>query len=377
MKYMGSKRAMLQNGLGELLDREVEINGMSRFVDLFAGSGAVAIHVAMRFPIHVLAFDLQKYSAVIAGAVIEREHQFDWEGVWLKWEKRALARFSNVRLPKEETLTRAIVTGYREWSADQYKLSITKAYGGYYYSPKQAVLIDLLLDTLPERGHTRKVALAALIKAASRCAAAPGHTAQPFQPTRSAKPFLREAWNKDVVQITKTIFASLSSQFAQQRGEAKVLDANLAAKELGEGDIAFIDPPYSGVHYSRFYHVLETIARCENVEVSGEGRYPAPKFRPRSKYSVTTEASAALSELFFIIASRGAKAIITFPHDKCSNGLSGYKVRSLAERYFHVERASISSRLSTLGGRGDSRKGEAGRAARRHTRELMLVLKPK
>jgi adenine-specific DNA methylase len=368
---------MLQNGLGELLEREVEINGVSRFVDLFAGSGAVAIHVAKKFPIHVLAFDLQKYSAVIAGAVIEREHQFDWEAVWLKWERNALARFAKIRLPKDRTLTRAVVSGYREWSGDQDKLSITKAYGGYYYSPLQAGLIDALLDTLPERGPARKVALAALIKAASRCAAAPGHTAQPFQPTRSAKPFLRDAWSRDVVQITKRIFTALAGEFAQQRGEAKVLDANLAAKELGERDIAFIDPPYSGVHYSRFYHVLETIARCKSVEVSGEGRYPAPEFRPRSKYSVMTEAPAALSDLFSTIAKRGAKAIITFPHDKCSNGLSGYKVRSIAEKYFRVERASVSSRLSTLGGRGDYQKGEAGRAARRHTRELMLVLKPK
>ena len=377
MKYMGSKRAMLQNGLGELLDREVEINGMSRFVDLFAGSGAVAIHVAKQFPIHVLAFDLQKYSAVIAGAVIEREQQFDWEEVWLKWEKRALARYSKIRLPKDKTLTRAVVTDYRKWSGNQDDLRITKAYGGYYYSPQQAGLIDALLDSLPERGHTRKAALAALIKAASRCAAAPGHTAQPFQPTRSAKPFLRDAWNRDIVQITKTIFISLAGQFARQRGEAKVLDANIAAKKLGEGDIAFIDPPYSGVHYSRFYHVLETIARCKDVEVSGEGRYPAPEFRPRSKYSVMTEAPAALSDLFCTIASRGAKAIITFPHDKCSNGLSGYKVRSIAEKYFLVERASVSSRLSTLGGRGDNKNRESGRAARRHTRELMLVLKPK
>lgn len=377
MKYMGSKRAMLQNGLGELLNREVEINGVSRFVDLFAGSGAVAIHVAKKFPIHVLASDLQKYSAVIAGAVIERELQFDGEDVWLKWEKRALAQMAKVRLPKEITLTRAAVAGFRKWSGDQGKLRITRAYGGYYYSPQQAVLIDALLDTLPEQSPTRKVALSALIKAASRCAAAPGHTAQPFQPTRSAKPFLKYAWSRDVFQITKAIFTSLAGEFAQQRGEAKVMDANLAATELGVGDIAFIDPPYSGVHYSRFYHVLETIARCENVEVSGEGRYPDPKFRPRSKYSVMTEAPAALNDLFCTIASRGAKAIITFPHDKCSNGLSGYKVRRIAEKYFKVECASVSSRLSTLGGRGDNEKGEAGRAARRHTRELMLVLKPK
>jgi len=368
---------MLQNGLGELLAREVKAKGENRFIDLFAGSGAVAIHVARKVPIHVLAFDLQAYSAVIAGAIIERESLFDYEEAWSKWEKRALRRFAKIQLPKQKTLTQSVVADYREWSGDQNKLRITKAYGGYYYSPEQAVLIDALLATLPESGHAKKIALAALIKAASRCAAAPGHTAQPFQPTRNAKPFLKDAWSRDVIQITRTAFISLAGQCALQRGKARVMDANLAAEQLQEGDIAFIDPPYSGVHYSRFYHVLETIARCQSVPVSGEGRYPAPEFRPRSKYSVMTEAPDALSDLFSTISSRGAKAIITFPHDKCSNGLSGYKVRSLAEKYFHVVRESVSSRLSTLGGRGDNKKGEAGRAARRHTRELMLVLKPK
>ena len=52
MKYMGSKRAMLQNGLGELLGREAA--DALRFFDLFAGSGAVAIHIARRFAISVL-----------------------------------------------------------------------------------------------------------------------------------------------------------------------------------------------------------------------------------------------------------------------------------------------------------------------------------
>jgi hypothetical protein len=190
-------------------------------------------------------------------------------------------------------------------------------------------------------------------------------------------PFIKEAWRKDVLQCTKVAFSALAELFAIRSGEAKVRDANKAAKHLLKGDIAFIDPPYSAVHYSRFYHVLETIARCEHVDVSGRGRYPAPELRPRSKYSVQTEAPAALRDLLGTIAARGAKAILTFPQDKCSNGLSGYKVRKMAEEYFLVERASVSSRLSSLGGRGDNQNGEAGRAATRHTRELMLVLKPK
>ena len=70
MKYMGSKRAMLRNGLGEMLLREAK--GKSRVVDLFSGSGSVSWFTAQRLDRPVLAVDLQRYSAVLARAVIGR-----------------------------------------------------------------------------------------------------------------------------------------------------------------------------------------------------------------------------------------------------------------------------------------------------------------
>jgi adenine-specific DNA-methyltransferase len=70
----------------------------------------------------------------------------------------------------------------------------------------------------------------------------------------------------------------LASQFAQRPGTVKVADANQAARGLQESDLVFIDPPYSGVQYSRFYHVLETIADGGRGPVTEVGRYPTPEF---------------------------------------------------------------------------------------------------
>jgi 16S rRNA G966 N2-methylase RsmD len=66
MKYMGSKRAMLRNGLGEVL--QSELRSARRFVDLFSGSGAVSIHVAQRINVPVVSVDIQKYGALLSGA---------------------------------------------------------------------------------------------------------------------------------------------------------------------------------------------------------------------------------------------------------------------------------------------------------------------
>lgn len=376
MKYMGSKQWMLKNGLGDVLVKQLK--GARRFVDLFAGSGAVACHVAERFPVPVIASDLQAYSAVLTGAVICREHKMDYKPIWDEWLHQAEQRCRrHHRIPRPRGWTQAGINEIRIWATLQIQLPITMAYGGHYFSPAQAVWIDALRLTLPNGEPERTVALAALVQSASQCVASPGHTAQPFQPTPTAIGYLQKAWERDITAHTAIVFSSLAARHAKRTGEVLVADANEAAKKLRTSDIAFIDPPYSGVQYSRFYHVLETIALGSCGEVTGAGRYPAAESRPRSRYSMKTESQKALSELLKTVASRGSRAILTFPSHSCSNGLSGDSVRTTASSYFYVNEQQIERKFSTLGGKGDGHKNEAGRAARLHASELILVLDPR
>ena len=374
MKYMGSKRAMLQNGLGALLDQELK--AARRFVDLFAGSGAVSLHVAQRLNIPVISVDIQSYSAALTNAVISRDRPFACNSSLNCWISRAAKyrqTFPKLRLQQVTSKTVFATRILCERSG----LPITKAYGGHYFSFEQAVWIDSLRRCLPKSEPANAIALAALIQAASECAAAPGHTAQPFQPSSRAIRFLAEAWSRDVVGRTRKAFISISRRHAQCRGHAEVNDANAVAKSLRAGDVAFVDPPYSDVHYSRFYHVLETIARGRCEFVSGVGRYPPPLERPRSSYSVVTESKGALTDLLETIASRRVRTILTFPLHNCSNGLSGKTVRRLASRYFHLKQKQVKSVFSSLGGIGEVGTGAARRRARMYTEEFILVLDPK
>jgi adenine-specific DNA-methyltransferase len=373
MKYMGSKRWMLQNGLGDVL--AASGRDAKRFVDLFAGSGAVAIHMARRFPLAVLAVDLQRYSAVLTGAIIQRNAAVLCGDIWANWHARALKISRGQRPPKLEKITRDRVLKFRDWCGKRRSFPLTRAYGGHYFSPIQATWLDSLRATIPAKEPQRTVALAALLDAATKCAASPGHTAQPFQPTRSAKLFVLAAWQKDITELTKSSFADLSNVFAQRKGSVRTADANEAAKSIREGDLVFIDPPYSGVQYSRFYHVLESIERGDPGLVSGTGRYPDRRLRPRSRYSLKRESREALSELLGKIASKGAKAIVTFPAHKCSNGLSGNIVQELARQHFRVRVITVRSKFSTLGGTSDD--PEKGRKARQSATELILCLNPK
>lgn len=384
MKYMGSKRWMLKNGLGHLIHDEIRTS--KRFVDLFSGSGAVAQFAATsEHSVEVVAFDLQLFCVVLAQSVIGRNVVINPEPIWAAWHKRAQVylaerrkkRASDLPLPTKGRFTQAFVREVREECQTDFGFPLTRAYGGHYFSRRQSLWLDALRTALPREEPSRSVALAALIEAASHCAAAPGHTAQPFQATRGAKKFLFESWSHDVVLQTQTTFTRICRLHANQCGKAEVKNANDAAGDMREGDLVFIDPPYSGVHYSRFYHVLETVARGTCSDVSGVGRYPPQSERPRSSYSVSSEAVSALDGLLRKISANGARAILTFPEHDCSNGLSGEIVASTAEKYFKTETIPVINRFSTLGGTMNKDGAGYGRTARQQAKELIFRLEPR
>lgn len=376
MKYMGSKRSMLGAGLGDVLDRELD--GCSRFFDLFTGSGTVAHHVAENYPVEVIATDLQEYAATLARSIITRDRPLSFESWAPDWIAAAVgraeretdavtlanmqSRFHVEKLPRQAARARKL--------AAQSSSDFVRAYGGWYFSPWQALLLSALRAEADPCAEWYDIAVAAVVQAASRCVAAPGHTAQPFKAETGAAPFLLEAWQRDIVAQVTVSAASLSGRHALRAGNAFNGDANDVALTLKEGDIAFLDPPYSSVHYSRFYHVLESIARGHVGEVSGAGRYPAPEQRPSSNYSIPTKSEAALKVLLERIADSGASAIITFPSGETSNRLSGTSIADAASSRFDVRKTRVASRFSTLGG------DHKHRGARQDTEELILVLRP-
>lgn len=365
---------MLGNGLGEALGRS--LGDAKRVLDLFTGSAAVAWYVAERHGKEVLASDLQKYSAVLAASIIERTAPITDRNWVDSWMRRARGRVSahkqwkdikNLQASLGKILVSEAALNARSIEFDA-KFPLSKAYGGYYFSPWQSTWIDALRASLPESEDLKNIALAALIQAASRCAASPGHTAQPFKPNETAGPFLVEAWQRDLPAIVRTRIDDIAPRKAGKKGRAYCMDASELAETARPGDLVFLDPPYSGVHYSRFYHVLEGVARGEVGDVSGAGRYPGRSERPDSDFSKLTTSRRALNDLLAILARKNASVIITFPAGKASNGLSGDDVRALAADHFRIEEAKVSSRFSTLG--GDLKH----RAARQQADELILTL---
>lgn len=226
---------------------------------------------------------------------------------------------------------------------------------------------------MPKDKKEKSLCLAACISAASECVAAPGHTAQPFQPTATAIPFIFEAWKRDVIHYCKKNLVDLASRHAQKAGKTITGDALKVIEKLNSKDLVFIDPPYSSVQYSRFYHVLETMARGDKkIAVSGVGRYTAIEDRPQSHFSNTGQAKDALKSLIEKLANKKCTVVFTFPSGDASNGLSGKYIKEVASEYYNVkDYTTVNGKFSTLGG-----NNEGSRDARQESSELILLMKP-
>ena len=158
MKYMGSKRAMLQNGLGKLLVAESE--GKTRVVDLFCGGASVAWYAAQKLPIPVHAIDLQNYAVVMARSVIGRAQKVNHSVTWKAWKERAVEircedhawKYSlslDTRPPNTATWRKRALQLVEE--TERPALPIWTAYAGHYFSPSQSLTLDALLKSLPSK----------------------------------------------------------------------------------------------------------------------------------------------------------------------------------------------------------------------------------
>ena len=362
VKYMGSKQAMLRNGLGTLI--KFETKRSLRFVDPFCGSAAVAWFAAEETATKVVAADMQHYAAILAKAVLLRTKPLNPIRLAIRWFTRAqnlleswpaYAEAERFRRRAAGDSVAAYVQDARQMCNDDKRLgSIWHAYGGYYYSPSQALTFDALRATLPQNPIENPVALAALIFAASSCAASPGHTAQPFQPTRGAAPHLLEAWQRDPAYYCYRALYDLCPRHANVVGEVHVANAASIVDQVEATDLVFLDPPYSAVQYSRFYHVLETVALGRCGPVDGAGRYPPRSERPQSEFSLTTKSDDALRSLLEKLSDKKATVILTFPAGTSSNGLTGSRVLQIASEFYKIEKQTIEGKFSTLGGNGSA-----------------------
>ena len=389
MKYMGNKGKMLST-LGDIIS--LHSKNAERIADPFCGSAAVSWHLAETTNKEIISGDIQSFAVARASAVIERSEAINPTPMLSHWFNRARLIVDSVanHFPNhlksiepdltEPALIKQVVNQSRKFCQDVLPVvfqgfggawPISKAYGGYYFSPVQALVFDALRQTLPSDAINHKIALAALVEATSRAAASPGHTAQPFQPTESSAKYIIEAWLRNPWGLVEVAVTDIASRSAKNIGQGILGDFTKTISKLQAGDLVFADPPYSGVHYSRFYHVLETITRGNEFQPEGRGRYPAIEDRPSSAFSKKSEACSAAKKLLESCAEKNLILVLTFPTEDASNGLTAKDFIDMGRPTFsRIQFEEVRSDFSTLGG------NKKHRAARKLCGESIITFLP-
>jgi adenine-specific DNA methylase len=267
---------------------------------------------------------------------------------------------------------------------------ITGYYQNVYYGLRQAIELDSLraaIDDLsgPEDLLERKRVhyLSVLLHAASVTTSGTSHFAQPRSLEKDSE--LEAMARRRRIDVLAT-FRRYSDEILASLEPLDLHPENLClssdSRDLitGEGrqarlvdraraDLVYMDPPYTSDNYSRFYHVLEVLARYHYPPLKRDlrglptaGRYPEIAERFQSDFCRRATVEAEFSRVIAAAAGSGAKLVISYgsPNGLLlkvyrRQGLRGDPVESL-ERLCGARYAEVEVRRLPLthSGQGDS-----------------------
>ena len=359
VKYMGSKRSLAPVVAEELARLTAPGDTL---VDLFAGTHAIGF--AMRHRNRVIGVDMQNYSAVIGRGLLSDSLSESHKGAFARLRTKAQANVDAVedlygrRIAQERRIIAALLAG-TDGATERYAafqislpdpagwstatsgrgltrhlgdavaarrlepcrfpyLMMSAYYANAYFGLGQAIWLDSLryaIDELyPPGAAGRDRCLLALMCAASHTTSTPGHFAMWRRArTRDGAVDLARYLKRDPLVYFQAKLDELEGLRPSQQehlvltGEARQM---LNHDALQDSAAIYVDPPYSAVHYSRFYHVLEELCDYDYPRVYFGGRFPADRYV--SPYSIKRDALSAIDGLLVAIAGGGWPVVISY-----------------------------------------------------------------
>lgn len=351
------------------------------FVDAFCGMCSVGGAVAPTGR-RVVCNDVQSFAALVARCLVatpesppSAKQLKESLGESYAYNRRRLAERFRDDIAEEDLIldsadAKAYRTAYRRWrhAANSKAISreltsiaergdprpyrlISLSFAWGYFGLRQAIAIDSIryaIDRARETGcltagHS-DWALVALLQAASCASASPGHFAQYLRPTsdegftRILRQRRRDIWSQFLHEAA--VLKPYGNMKWRKRNQVLQSDALTIWGKLDELDfengVVYADPPYSKDHYSRYYHVLETLTRYDHPTAEGKGRYRPDRFV--TPFSLKTRVENAMHEFCGAIGERGFTLILSYPSNGLLNAACGVDPTNLLSEHFrHVE----------------------------------------
>jgi adenine-specific DNA-methyltransferase len=395
IRYMGNK-----HDVAPVVAQLVRRRRRDRpFLDVFCGLCSVGGAVANTGH-RVIGNDIQSFAVLVARCLLATTEQPPTsqglhDALWRSYchnERSLHERFAEDLRCEDRILAEAdadayrrAYTGWRHAANDEdiaaelaaivrpryqrpYRL-VTLSFAWGYFGLRQAIAIDSIryaIDRARISGRLTPAgadwALVALLQAASCASASPGHFAQYLQATtdegfvRILRQRRRNMWDQLLHEIDKLEpygGPDWRKDNAVLHHDALNIWEDL--DELGfENGIVYADPPYSKDHYSRYYHVLETLTLYDHPSAAGKGRYRPDRFA--TPFSLKTRVEDAMNDLCGAVAERGCTLILSYPSNGLLNADCGVDPTDLLREHFsHVNLLMTKpTSHSTLGARHGS-----------------------
>lgn len=370
LQYMGNKSRLLE----KICVPVIEDPSVLRVVDLFAGTGSVGF--ALSPYKSIISNDIEYYSYVLNEAILNGclmddaellvffqavDQKYQTINEYLCEELSAEAKylsapvdayeeyadFSNAtpsvfnpvcNLPSYKKLVN-LVSLIKPGQATQdvpFPCLFTTYFANAYFGINQCCQIDAIVSAIQELPDERQrfVMLSALMTATSNTASSTTHFAQ-FLTVKSKSTFknLKEKRNTSIVKLFKDALFRFQEKGLLGKPKKKHICLNLDYEdclqtiEADEHTLVYADPPYFKEHYSRYYHVLNTLCLYD---------YPALAINPQSKEYAVGRYRADRNVSDF---GKRAKALSAFQRlvdacaDKKTTLLISYSENSLVKIY--------------------------------------------
>lgn len=273
MRYLGNKTKLIPF-IKKVIDK-YEIKG-EVFADLFSGTGSVAD--SMKGSYSIIANDFLYYSYLLTKAKVLNND---------------IPKFKKFQREKKENIF-SYLNCIEPTPNGNYFIynNYTPRGNRMFFNEKNGAKIDAIRieieeiyknDLIDENEYS--FLIASLLSSVSSIANTSGtfEAFFKFWESRSKKDFIIEP-----IELNK----------AEEVTERKIYceDTNTLVREI-EGDIAYIDPPYTVSQYISAYHMLETIARYDYPEITGVGGKRG-RGDKNSLYARKNEALSQFEDLF-------------------------------------------------------------------------------
>ncbi len=352
IKYMGSKSKIMDfvlEGINQVFDGGV-------VCDLFSGSGSLAGAIGQQCPVH--SNDIQSYSKILADTYnkvyfdknapsssklikqaerIVNKNRVDFIEYYSK--TMSFNTFNNVENIQKKLLNHKF----------DYKWHLfSKNYSGTWWSYEQCLWIDAIRQVAEKYKNQvfYPAILSSLMFGMAYASQGTGHYAQ-YRDAKTQSSFrdiliyrnrsIKDYFVRKFDEIVKYTPESANSI----QHSSTTLDYRDCLKGF-QGGTVYADPPYCFVHYSRFYHALETLVLYDfpNLQVQRgsvvKGRYREE--RHQSPFCIKSQVTKAFIELFEGVKNSNSNLVLSY----CNTGMISIdEIREISQIIFQDKRIEL------------------------------------